>query len=164
MTLRVGSPVEIVKISPKGKPPVRYTGTLIESPEGWVAARADWVHGEMDLGYMAFMPGDYLDEYFALDAPYNAMALYRGGDDSLVAWYCNVTHPTVIENGEIHWHDLFIDVIVYPDGRILVLDEDELEESGLETSDPALHAMILEGRDRLVQLANAGEYPFSEAR
>ena len=117
----------------------------------------------MDLGYMAFSSGDYLDEYFALDQPFNAMALYRP-DDSLVAWYCNVTQPTIVENGEIHWHDLYIDVIVYPDGRTLVLDEDELEESGLELSDPVLHQMILNGRDELLRLASAGAYPFSEAR
>jgi uncharacterized protein len=155
--------VEIVKVSPSGKPPVRYSGELIDSPDGWIAARATWVHGHMDVGYMVFQPGDYLDEYFALEQPFNAMALYRP-DDSLVAWYCNVTLPTVVENGEIHWHDLFIDVIVYPDGRTLVLDEDELEASGVEHSDPELHALILSGKDQLLRLAAAGDYPFSEAR
>lgn len=155
--------IEIVKISPKGKPPVRYTGEIIDSPDGWIAARAQWVHGYMDLQYMVFQPGDYLDEYFALDQPFNAMALYRP-DHSLVAWYCNVTRPTVIENGEIHWHDLYIDVIVYPDGRTLVLDEDELHEAGVEDNDPALYALIIEGRDELLRRAEQKQYPFSEAR
>ena len=116
----------------------------------------------MDLGYMAFRPGDYLDEYFALDQPFNAMALYRPGH-SLVAWYCNVTLPTVVENGEIHWHDLYVDVIVYPDGTTLVLDEDELEESELSVSDPDLHRLIISGRDELLRMASAREYPFSES-
>ena len=158
-----GKTIEIVKISPVGKQPVRYNGELIESPPGWIAARANWVHGEMDLGYMAFMPGDYLDEYFALEQPFNAMALYRS-DHTLVAWYCNVTLPTVVENGAIHWHDLFVDVIVYPDWTTLVLDEDELEESGLLDSDPELHSMILAGRDELLRLATNRQYPFTEGR
>lgn len=158
-----GSTIEIVKVSPVGKPPVRYTGELLDSPAGWIAARAAWVHGEMDLGYMTFMPGDYLDEYFALEQPYNAMALYRHTHE-LVAWYCNVTYPTTVENGAIYWHDLFVDVIVYPDWRTLVLDEDELEQAGLIETDPELHAMILAGRDNLLNLAARREYPFSEAR
>lgn len=159
----IGEPVQIVKVSPVGKPPVRYEGRIIPAPAGWIAARADWVHGEMDLGYLHFKNGDYLDEYFALDEPYNAFALYRANDE-FVGWYCNITHPTTVENGEIHWHDLFLDVIVYPDGRTLVLDEDELAESGLETSDPATYQMILEGKQALLQKAAGGEYPFSEAR
>jgi uncharacterized protein len=158
-----GSTIEIVKVSPVGKPPVRYTGELLDSPAGWIAARASWVHGEMDLGYMAFMPGDYLDEFFALERPYNAMALYRSTHE-LVAWYCNVTYPTRVENDVIFWHDLFVDVIVYPDGRTLVLDEDELEQAGLLESDPELHAMILSGRDDLLDLAVRKAYPFTEAR
>ena len=154
--------IEIVKMSPSGKKPVRYTGTLIDSPKDWIAARAEWVHGDMDLGYMTFLNGDYLDEYFALKRPYNAFALYRAHGE-FVGWYCNVTHPTVVIGDEVQWHDLYIDVIAYPDGRTLVLDEDELEESGLKTSDPKLHTMIVEARDELLEMVAARAYPFSEA-
>lgn len=154
--------VDIVKVSPVGKPPVRYEGDLIPSPDGWIAARATWVHGDMDLGYLDFRNGDYLDEYFALDRPYNAFALYRA-DRTFVGWYCNVTHPTTATGTEIQWHDLYLDVIVYPDGQTLVLDEDELADSGLETSNPQLFRMIVSGRDELLELAKSGSYPFSEA-
>lgn len=155
--------VEIVKFSPKGKPPVRYTGHTFASRDGWVAARAQWVHGDMDLGYLTFLNGDSLDEYFALERPYNAFALFRS-DGEFAGWYCNVTHPTVVSNGEIHWHDLYLDVIVYPDGRTLILDEDELEDSGLHSSDPELHAMIVSGRDELLDMVKTNAYPFSEIR
>jgi hypothetical protein len=155
--------VEIVKVSPLGKAPVRYPAQVIPSPGNWVAARAQWGHGAMDLGYLSFMSGDYLDEYFSLDRPYNAMALFRE-DHSFVGWYCNVTLPTVVEDGEIHWHDLFIDVIVYPDGTTLVLDEDELEESGLHEKNPGLHTLILAARDELLRLVEERAYPFSEVR
>lgn len=157
-----GKQVEIVKVSPTGKKPVRYTGRLLDSPDGWIAARAEWVHGDMELGYLTFLNGDYLDEYFSLERPYNAFALYRA-DGSFVGWYCNVTHPTVVIDNEIQWHDLFIDVIAYPDGRTLVLDEDELEESGLATTDPDLHAMIVNARDELLEMIARRCYPFSEA-
>lgn len=153
--------IEIVKFSPSGKPLVRYTGTTIPSPDGWVAARAEWVHGDMDLGYLTFLNGDSLYEYFSLERPYNAFALFRA-DGEFAGWYCNVTRPTSVCGGEIHWHDLYLDVIVYPDSRTLVLDEDELEEAELDTRDPALHAMILEGRDELLRMIQNNTYPFSE--
>lgn len=155
--------IEIVKVSPDGKTPVRYTGEIIPSPEEWIVARAHWGHGDMDLGYLSFRNGDYLDEYFSLERPYNAMALFRE-DHTFVGWYCNVTLPTVIADGEIHWHDLFVDVIVYPDGETLILDEDELEESGLQNKNPGLHQMILAGRDELLRLVAEKAYPFSEVR
>ena len=152
----------VVKLSPTGKPPVRYGGTELPAPEGWVAVRAPWVHGTYELGYLTFRNGDTLDEYFALERPYNAFALYRPGGE-FAGWYCNVTQPTAIVDGEIHWHDLFIDVIVYPDGRTLVLDEDELADAGVAERDPALHAMILAARDELLELAARRAFPFSTA-
>lgn len=159
----IGTTVQVVKLEPNGQPRTRYDGTVIDSPNGWIAVRALWPHGPMDLGYMEFRDGDYLDEYFALDQPFNLMALFRE-DDTFVAWYCNITHPTSIVNGEIHWHDLIVDVVVYPDGSTLVRDEDELEASGLEQTDTALHKMILNARDQLLAMASAGAYPFSEVR
>lgn len=151
---------EIVKLRPDGSEATRYEGVFLDAPAGWVAARAVWGYRRLDAGYLLFEPGDVLDEFFALERPYNAFALYRGGAE-LVGWYCNVTHPTMLHAGEICWHDLYIDLIVYPDGRLLVLDEDELDESGLEHSDPTLHGMILAARDELLALAAAGGYPFS---
>lgn len=151
----------VVKHDPDGRERARYQGAQIPSRAGWIAVRADWVHGEYDLGYLHFRNGDYLNEYFALTRPYNAFALFRETGE-FQGWYCNVTHPTDVSGQEIRWHDLYVDVIVYPDGRTLVLDEDELAESGLESSDPALHAMILAARDELLQLARDHSYPFSE--
>lgn len=155
------STYSVVKHAPDGRELARYPGTPIPSRSGWVAVRSEWNHGEYDPGYLHFRNGDYLDEYFALSRPYNAFALFRESGE-FQGWYCNVTQPTHVSGGEIHWHDLYVDVIVYPDGRTLVLDEDELAESELEASDPTLHATILDARDELLQLARDHSYPFSE--
>lgn len=159
--LVIGTTVQVVKLEANGKPRTRYAGTVIASPPGWVAVRAIWPHGPMDLGYMEFRNGDYLDEYFALEQPFNLMALFRE-NGTFVAWYCNITYPTRIVDGEVHWQDLYVDVVVYPDGSTLVRDEDELEESGLERSDPDLYLMILDARDTLLEMAASRAYPFSE--
>ncbi|MFW6074279.1 MAG: DUF402 domain-containing protein [Chloroflexota bacterium] len=153
----------VVKFAHDGRPPVRYQAEEFHSSAHWIAVSATWTHGLVDTGHMYFENGDDLYEYFALDAPFNAFAVYRASGE-FGGWYCNVTYPTEIVDGEIHWHDLYIDVIVRPeDGEIVILDEDELEASDLARSDPDLHKMIHEARDEIVRRIRAREYPFSEA-
>lgn len=149
-----------VKLRPDGSVATQYPVTEFDAPAGWIAARAIWSYTRVDVGPFAFEPGDVLDEYFALDRPYNAFAIFREG--SFVGWYCNVTHPTRLTVNEIVWHDLWLDVLVTPDGTVLVLDEDELEESGVAERDPDLHRMIVDARDELLELIARRAYPFSE--
>jgi hypothetical protein len=53
-------------------------------------------------------------------------------------------------------------LIALPNGVYVVRDEDELEESGLATSDPALHKLILDTRDELIRLFEHRAFPFHE--
>ena len=156
-----GTPVMIVKLRPNGDEAIRYPGTAIGSPPGWVAARAPWRQGRIDLGYLIFEPDDIFLEYFALERPFNIFAIFRE-DGSHKGWYCNVTHPTWVEGETIYWHDLFVDVVSYPDGRVLVLDEDELLSSDLRTTEPETHQMILMARDDLLQMIADRQYPFDQ--
>jgi len=151
----------VVKLRPDGSEAARYPATDIPAPDGWVAARAIWTYGTVDIGYYSFEQDDVLYEYFATERPYNLFATYRP-DGRLVGWYCNVTHPTRVNDDTIYWHDLWVDVLVMPDGSIEVIDMDELDESGIEQDDPRLHALILAARDELVQMARERAYPFSE--
>ncbi len=160
---RPGTPVTIVKLKPDGSEAIRYPGEVIASPREWVAARAPWEQRRVDLGYLIFEPDDVFLEYFSLDRPFNAFSIFTS-EGQLKGWYCNVTHPSWTEAATIYWHDLYIDVIAYPDGRTLVLDEDELSESGLAHTEPALHALILKTRDDLLSMIAAAEYPFNRTR
>ena len=72
-----------------------------------------------------------------------------------------MTYPTIVDGDELRWHDLWVDLIVLPDGQRFVLDEDELEASGLAATDPPLYATILAARDELIRLHQQNAYPFS---
>lgn len=161
--LREGQELRIVKLRPDGSEAATYGGTLVTAEPGWIVAHAVWTFRRMDLGYLLFEPDDYLFEYFSTDRPFNAFALFSAGGE-FKGWYCNVTHPTAVAGDIVYWHDLFIDVVQQSDGTILVLDEDELAESRIQSSDPDLHRMILEARDAVVTMMREGHYPFSEAR
>ena len=48
-------------------------------------------------------------------------------NDKLVEWYFDITRENgVDENGEPYCDDLYLDIVMTPDNRILILDEDEL--------------------------------------
>lgn len=150
----------MIKLRPDGSPATTYRAPELESPAGWIAVQADWTYKTVDIGHFTFEPGDRLDEFFSLDRWYNLFAVIRPAH-GLVGWYCNVTYPTIVEGDELRWHDLWVDVIVMPDGQLFILDEDELEDAGLAATDPQLYATILAARDELVALHQSRAYPFS---
>ncbi len=156
-----GARVTVVKLRPDGSEAARYEGEVLPGPTGWVVVRATWGHGRIVVDDLVFEPGDTLVEYFSLDRPLNAFAVHDLAG-ALRGWYCNVTYPTVAADGEVVWHDLYVDVLVYPDGRVAVLDEDELEAAGVRERDPDLFALIERGKAMLLRLARDGAYPFSE--
>ena len=93
--------------------------------------------------------------YFWADRPYNA---YHWIDERLdsVALYFNISDRTRIGEQSIEWRDLAVDILISPDGRCRVLDEDELPAD----LDAALRAYIDVTRDELCRrpLSRLGEY------
>ncbi len=152
--------VQVTKHASDGRPPYTYPARLIEAPPGWVAVEARWPMRRVDAGPISFLPGDLLTEFFALDDYFNAFLVHRP-DGVFGGWYCNITHPTRYGQDEIHWHDLYLDIIIDVDGQVHLEDEDELEESGLAVSDPDLYQTIIATRDRVLALIERNAYPFS---
>jgi hypothetical protein len=150
----------VIKLRPDGTPATQYVATQIESPSNWIATEAWWTYKTVDIGHFTFEPGDRLEEFFSLNRWYNLFAVFRPSGQ-LVGWYCNVTYPTIVEDNELRWHDLWVDVIVRQDGQLFVVDEDELEEAGIAATDPPLYATILAARDELIALYRESAYPFS---
>lgn len=149
------------KLRPDGSETTRYPGLVLPGIDRWIAVRAEWSRPRVDLGCLDFEPGDLLHEYFSMDTPFNAFAVFVP-DGRFKGWYCNVTYPARIEGDQISWQDLYIDIVVCPDGRNVVLDEDELAEAGLEQTDPDLYRFILDARDGLEQRIRDRTYPFTE--
>ena len=82
--------------------------------------------------------------YFWEDRPYNVYHWIDGGLDT-VALYFNISDATRISADSVAWRDLAVDVLMTPDGRCRVLDEDELPAD----LDAALRARIEAARDDL---------------
>lgn len=47
----------------------------------------------------------------------------------LIEWYFDIAKEVGVENGIPYEDDLYLDMVIMPDGQMLVLDEDELQEA-----------------------------------
>jgi predicted RNA-binding protein associated with RNAse of E/G family len=84
--------------------------------------------------------------YFWRDRPYNVYHWLTPAGRTL-AHYVNVGDVTAYDGAVIEWHDLAVDVLATPDGRVRVLDEDELPPD----LDPALRRHVEDARDRVLR-------------
>ena len=118
--------ITVVKQNPLGAVKIQYTGEVIERSSHGVTISASWQHPAKDLGYTCFEPGDRFIEYYYTDRWFNIFDIstpigIRKG------WYCNIAEPASIYNDHIEQIDLFLDVWVDPEGKTLLLDEDEFD-------------------------------------
>ena len=91
--------------------------------------------------------------YYWADRPYNVY--HWVAPPSTLAWYFNASGPVRIDAGQVEWEDLELDVLVTPDRRVQVLDEDRLPA----VLPDSRRAEIAAARQRILQdcLAVAGE-------
>jgi predicted RNA-binding protein associated with RNAse of E/G family len=104
------------------------------SPIGGIVADVSLPAGTLTLGY------------FWAARPYNAYH-WLAPDGATLGLYFNVSDRTRITAQRVAWRDLVVDVLVTPDGRCRVLDEDELPVD----LDVALRHRIESTRDALRQ-------------
>ncbi|MCA9858908.1 MAG: DUF402 domain-containing protein [Thermomicrobiales bacterium] len=165
--MAAGETVRIFKLRPDGSEATSYDAVELAGPfpEDWRGFRAEWTVGTIDSGGLVFEIGDYLHEYFSPTAWFDVFSLFRP-DGTLKGWYANVTWPTTFEAGphcdHVVWQDLYVDLIGFPEGHFLILDEDELEASPLMEEDPDLVTLILAARDTMVDRFQYRDFPFHE--
>ena len=93
--------------------------------------------------------------YFWQNRPYNVYH-WIDAQQNTVALYFNIADGTHISEQAIEWRDLTIDVLITPDGRCRVLDEEELPAD----IDATLRDFINQARDDLCRepLSRLDEY------
>lgn len=144
------------KLDQAGHEMITYQGRLVVHDERHIVIDARWQWNARDYGYATFEPGDRFIEYYYRDRWYTVFEIRAARDDALKGWYCNITRPAQIEAGDIRSVDLALDLWVYPDGRALVLDEDEFQALALAPAERrAAEAALAE----LLELAAAGALP-----
>lgn len=150
-----GAAITIVKRAPDGREATRYPATVVETsaPEPWIEVTATWTRSRVEVSGLVFETGDTIREFFSARHPFNAFAVISPGGE-LRGWYGNVTYPAFVmpdaDPPTLVWHDLYLDVVILPGGAMHLLDDDELEESGLPASQPEFAGAIVEARRDLI--------------
>ncbi len=143
-----------VHLTKAGRTKIRYPALLLADDGTQVTVRAPWAgEGVRDFGFVRFEPGDVFTEHFWRDRWY-AVKEVRTADGSLKGWYCDITRPAVMDEGELVVEDLDLDLWVSADGStVLRLDEDEFAASGLAQSDPVAAMEAVRALDELEVVA-----------
>jgi len=86
---------------------------------------------------------------------------FRTLDGNLLGYYSDIGEPaTPISDNEIQMVDLYLDIWLYPDGRLLELDWDEFEEAVEKQVITSTQAdLARQSMQRLVEEAEKGIYP-----
>lgn len=117
--------VHVHKLDLHGQETWGYSGQVLERTPEYVRLEAYFDREDSDFHAMRLLKGDRFVETFYTRRWYNIFEIYDRDSGQLKGWYCNIGHPADVQDGHVSYRDLALDLLVYPDGRSLVLDEDE---------------------------------------
>jgi len=117
--------VTIIKLTPQREDTWRYDGRVLAEDQHSMLIEAYFNRKDLPFHGITLNRNDrFLERYF-FTRWYNIFEIHDREDDHLKGWYCNVTQPAEFSPGKIAYVDLALDLLVYPNGKYLILDEEE---------------------------------------
>ena len=150
--------VTVRKFLYDGTPNYIWEARIVEHDDDQVVLEAYFTRDKRDLGYVVFERGDLFIEFYFFKRWYNVFQIYSAGGQ-LKGWYCNITKPATLVDGELRFTDLALDLFAYPDGSSLPLDVDEFEEHAANLYTPDDTARARAAFQELLSLHRAGNLP-----
>jgi hypothetical protein len=128
-------PITVIKRNILGQETYRYSGELLKHEPDHAVLEAFFDREDRIFHGMPLHNGDRFVETYYFDRWYNVFEIYAREDGELRGWYCNVSCPAEIDGEFISYVDLALDLLVFPDGSQIVLDEDEFSQLLLSQQD-----------------------------
>ena len=125
----------VLKLDAQGRETWRYHGEVVRSLADRVVLEAHFDREDRLFHGMPLRRGDRFVETYFTDRWYNIYEIHAREDDSLRGWYCNVGKPALLDGDCLSYVDLALDLLVFPDGRQVVLDEDEFLKLDISPAD-----------------------------
>jgi hypothetical protein len=145
--------MRIIKNDHFGNNVWEYGGEILEQTASALLFKAHFNRSDLLFNGISLREGDIFLELYPLEKWFNIFEIHDKEDDSVKGWYCNVTRPAQIAEDQISYDDLALDLLVYPDRKMLLLDEDEFSELSLSTTE------ITHAKNGLHQLQNIFSRP-----
>ena len=154
--------ITVHKHAADGRELLAYPARLLDVQDACMTVEAVFAHPEVEVGGLRIRPGDRMVESFYADRWYNVFAVFDSEGGGLKGWYCNITRPARFGPGDGHVYaeDLALDLVVLPDRRWQVLDE---EEFAALTLTPEERRAALAALTELQSLALRRRGPFADA-
>ena len=146
----------VLKLDVNGRETWRYPALLLARDGASVTIEAFFNRDDLPFHGILLGRNDRFVETYYTDRWYNIFEVHAREDDHIRGWYCNITRPASVTASAIAYIDLALDLLVYPDGKQLVLDEDEFAALPLPEAERA------RARDALAELQQGfttGRYP-----
>lgn len=124
--------ITVHKLDEHGEEMISYSGTLLRRTPSSITIKARFQHHDVSVRGLEIQHGDRFVERFYTDRWYNIFTIHDAASEEFKGWYCNITRPARFEGEHVYAEDLALDVIVFPDGRWLVTDEEEFAALDLE--------------------------------
>jgi len=118
----------IVKLDYQGREVTRYPGEVLSHTHSKIVLETHFAGDDIDVAGLVLRVGDSFHETFYFRRWYNIFEIYDGGTKRIKGWYCNVGYPAEMDGDVVSYRDLALDLLVFPDGKQIVLDEDEFED------------------------------------
>jgi len=144
----------VIKLNTQRQETWRYQGQIISREPNSILIEAFFNREDLPFHGITLRKNDrFLERYYA-DRWYNIFEIHDREDDGLKGWYCNVTTPAQISPERITYVDLALDLLVYPSGDYLILDEDEFEDLSLNQKE---RSKALEAMNDLIETVKSGQ-------
>jgi len=127
--------IRIIKNDHNGHAVWHYQGEIIAQSRNGLIAKAHFNRADLEFNGVLLKENDCFLELYLFEKWFNIYEIFDRDSDKLKAWYCNITKPARLVKSEIFYDDLALDLLVFPDGHRLVLDEDEFEALNLTKQD-----------------------------
>ena len=129
--------ITIIKQNAHGQEDWRWEAAVLQRNANALLVEAHFIYKQDEVSFhgITLRRGDPFVEFYSSRCWYNIFEMCGQEDNQLKGWYCNVTRPMHISADTLIYDDLALDLLVYPDGRQLVLDEDEFAELSLSPAD-----------------------------
>lgn len=119
--------ITVLKLNTENQITWRYQGQVLDEQPDRLTLEAYFDRDDVEFHGIWLRKGDRFVETYFTNRWYNIFEIHAREDNTLRGWYCNVGSPAEIEGATLSYVDLALDLLVYPDRRQVVLDEDEFE-------------------------------------
>ena len=124
--------MRIIKNDYLGNSVWEYDSKIIEQTASALLLEANFNRSDLMFNGIFLREGDRFLELYPIGKWFNIFEIHDKDNDEIKGWYCNITRPVRFNDENIFYDDLALDLLVYPDRKMLVLDEDEFRFLSLD--------------------------------